>query len=105
MSAMIHDEASFESIFDNLQHFEEEDQAGVAEKQGAGDLLSNAGGSVASEAGAEAAMPIVFGQRKVHSCASVHQSCFAVAKGPSAAQNAIAQAWQQVTQLQPSHNL
>jgi hypothetical protein len=56
---MIDDEASFESIFDDLQHFEEEEQAGRAVQQGLGDLLSDAEGSVASEAGAEAAMPIV----------------------------------------------
>jgi hypothetical protein len=53
------DEASFESIFDDLQQFEEEEQAGRAEQQGARDLLSDAEGSVASEGGAEAAMPIV----------------------------------------------
>jgi hypothetical protein len=59
MSAMIDNEASFESIFDDLQQFDEEDQAGCAEQQGAGDLVSNAEGSVAPEANAEAAMPIV----------------------------------------------
>jgi hypothetical protein len=58
MSAMIDNEASFESIFDDLQQFEEEEQAG-AEQQGTGDLVSNAEGSVAPEADAEAAMPIV----------------------------------------------
>jgi hypothetical protein len=58
MSAMIDNEASFESIFDDLQ-FEEEEQAGCAEQQGAGDLVSDAEGSVAPEADAEAAMPIV----------------------------------------------
>jgi hypothetical protein len=52
-------EASFESIFDDLQQFEEEEQAGRAGQQGARDLLSDAEGSAASEAGAEAAMPIV----------------------------------------------
>jgi hypothetical protein len=59
MSAMIDNEASFESIFDDLQQFEEEEQAGCAEQQGAGDLVSDAEGSVAPEADAEAAMPIV----------------------------------------------
>jgi hypothetical protein len=38
---------------------EEEEQAGHAQQQGAGDLLSDAEGSVAYEAGIEAAMPIV----------------------------------------------
>jgi hypothetical protein len=55
---MIDKEASSESIFDDLQQFEEEEQAGCAQ-QGAGDLVSNAEGSVAPEADAEAAMPIV----------------------------------------------
>jgi hypothetical protein len=59
MSAMIDNEASFESIFDDLQQFEEEEQAGCAKQQGAGDLVSDAEGSVAPEADAEAAMPIV----------------------------------------------
>jgi hypothetical protein len=59
MSAMIDNEASFKSIFDDLQQFEEEEQAGCAEQQGAGDLVSNAEGSVAPEADAEAAMPIL----------------------------------------------
>jgi hypothetical protein len=59
MSAMIDDEASFESIFDDLQHFEKEKQAGCAEQQGAGYLLSVAEGSAASECGAEGAMPIL----------------------------------------------
>jgi hypothetical protein len=58
MSAMIDNEASFESIFDDLR-FEEEEQAGCAEQQGAGDLVSDAEGSVAPEADAEVAMPIV----------------------------------------------
>jgi DNA-binding PucR family transcriptional regulator len=49
-SAMIHDEASSESIFVDLQQFEEEEQAGRTERQGAGDLFSDAEGSVASEA-------------------------------------------------------
>jgi hypothetical protein len=49
-SAMIHDDASSESIFDDLQQFEEEEQAGRTERQGAGDLFSDAEGSVASEA-------------------------------------------------------
>jgi hypothetical protein len=59
MSAMIDNEASFESIFDDLQQFDEEEQAGCAEQQGAGDLVSSAEGSVAPEADADAAMPIV----------------------------------------------
>jgi hypothetical protein len=59
MSAMLDGEASFESIFDDLQQFEEEEQAGSAEKQDPGDLLRDAEGSLASEAGAEAAMPVV----------------------------------------------
>jgi hypothetical protein len=59
LSAMIDDEASFQGIFNDLQQFEEEEQAGRAEQQGAGDLLSNAEGSGASEASAEAAMPIL----------------------------------------------
>jgi hypothetical protein len=59
MSAMIDNEASFESIFDDLQQFEEEEQARCAEQQGAGDLVSDAERSVAPEADAEAAMPIV----------------------------------------------
>jgi hypothetical protein len=59
MSAMIDNEASFETIFDDLQQVEEEEQAGCAEQQGAGDPVSDAEGSVAPEADAEAAMPIV----------------------------------------------
>jgi hypothetical protein len=59
MSTMIDNEASFESIFDDLQQFEEEEQAGCAEQQGAGDLVSDAEGSVAPEADAEAAKSIV----------------------------------------------
>jgi hypothetical protein len=59
ISAMIDNEASFDSIFDDLQQFEEEEQAGCEEQQGTGDLISNAEGSVAPEADAEAAMPIV----------------------------------------------
>jgi hypothetical protein len=59
MSAKIDNEASFESVFDDLQQFEEEEQAGCAEQQGAGDLVGNAEGSVAPETDAEAAMPIV----------------------------------------------
>jgi hypothetical protein len=59
MSAMIDNEASFESIFDDLQQFEEQEQAGCAEQQGTGDLVSDAEGSVGPEADAEAAMPIV----------------------------------------------
>jgi hypothetical protein len=55
MTAMIDDEASFEGIFDDLQQFEEEEQAGHTEQQGADDLLSDAEGSVASEA----VMPMV----------------------------------------------
>jgi hypothetical protein len=35
---------------DDLQQFEEEEQVGRAEQQGAGDLLSDAEGKVASEA-------------------------------------------------------
>jgi hypothetical protein len=53
------DEASVESILNDLQQFEEEEQVGHAEQQGASDLLSHAEGSVASEASAEAVMPIV----------------------------------------------
>jgi hypothetical protein len=41
MSAMIDDEASFESIFDDLQQFEEQKRAGRAEQKGIGDLLSD----------------------------------------------------------------
>jgi hypothetical protein len=59
ISAMIDDEASFKSAFNYLQQFEEEEQAVHAEQQGAGDLLSDAEGSVASEASAEVAMPLV----------------------------------------------
>jgi hypothetical protein len=59
MSAMIDNEASFESIFDDLQQFEEEEQAGCAEQQGAGDLVGNAEGLVAPEDDAEATMPII----------------------------------------------
>jgi hypothetical protein len=44
MSAMIADEACFEGIFDDLQKFEEEEQAGRAEQQGAGDVLSSCTG-------------------------------------------------------------
>jgi hypothetical protein len=55
ISALIDDEASVESIFDYLQHFEEDEQARRPEQQGAGDSLSDTEGSVASEA----AMPIV----------------------------------------------
>jgi hypothetical protein len=55
MSAMIDDEAIFEGIFDYLQQFEEEEQAGHTEQQGTDDLLSDAEGSVASEA----VMPMV----------------------------------------------
>jgi hypothetical protein len=51
------DVASVESILDDLQQFEEEEQSGCAELQGASDLLSDAEGSVASEA--SAVMPIV----------------------------------------------
>jgi hypothetical protein len=36
---------------------------------------------------------------ELHSCAAVHQRCLGVPKAPVAAQNAIAQGWQQVTQL------
>jgi hypothetical protein len=78
---------------------EEEEQVGCAEQQDAGDLLGDAERSVASEA----TMPtcghtrLVFGLRKVHSCAAVHQSRLGVAQGPSADQTAIAQAWQPVT--------
>jgi hypothetical protein len=50
MLAMTDDEASFEGILDDLQQFEGEGQAGHAEQQGADDLLSDAEGSVASEA-------------------------------------------------------
>jgi hypothetical protein len=57
MSAMIDNEASFESIFDDLKQFEE--KAGCAEQQGTGDLVGDAERSVAPEADAEAAMPIV----------------------------------------------
>jgi hypothetical protein len=32
MSSVIDDEASFESIFDDLQHFKEEEQAGHAKR-------------------------------------------------------------------------
>jgi hypothetical protein len=54
MSAMIDNEASFEGIFDD-QQFEQEEQAGHTEQQGADDLFSDAEGSVASEA----VMPMV----------------------------------------------
>jgi 16S rRNA G966 N2-methylase RsmD len=43
-SAVIDDEASFESVFDALQQLEEEEQARRAEQQGAGDLLRDAQG-------------------------------------------------------------
>jgi hypothetical protein len=46
MLATIDYEASVESIFDDLQQLEEEDQAGRAEQHGAGDLLSDAEGSL-----------------------------------------------------------
>jgi hypothetical protein len=46
MLAMIDDEASFESIHNDLQQFEEEEQAGHAEQQVAGDMLRHADGSV-----------------------------------------------------------
>jgi hypothetical protein len=61
MSAMIDNEASFESIFDDLQQFEEEEQleAGCAEQQGTGDLVSDAEESIAPEADAEVVMPIL----------------------------------------------
>jgi hypothetical protein len=59
MSAAKDGEASFESILDNLQQVEEEERASLAEQKGAGDLLCDAEGSVAFQAGAEAAMPIV----------------------------------------------
>jgi hypothetical protein len=55
MSAMIRDAASFGSIFDDLQQFDEEEQAGRTERQGAGGLFSNAERSAASES----AVPIV----------------------------------------------
>jgi hypothetical protein len=50
MSAMIDDEASFEGICDDLPQVEEEEQVGLAEQQGADDLLKDAKGSMASEA-------------------------------------------------------
>jgi hypothetical protein len=55
ISAMIDNEESSESIFDDLQQFEEEEQAGRAEQQGAPDLLSDSEPSSASEA----VMPMV----------------------------------------------
>jgi hypothetical protein len=59
--AMIDNEASFERIVDDLQQLEEEVQVGRAEQQGVICLAmqNSAEGSVASEAGAETAMPIV----------------------------------------------
>jgi hypothetical protein len=42
MSAVIDDEASVESSFDYLQQFKEEEQAGRAQQQGAGDLFRDA---------------------------------------------------------------
>jgi hypothetical protein len=54
-SAMVDDEASFGSTFDDLQQLDEEGRAGRAELQGAGDLLSDAEGMVVYEA----AMPII----------------------------------------------
>jgi hypothetical protein len=48
MSAMIDNEASFEGIFDDLQQFEPEEQAGHANQQSADDLFSDAEGLVAS---------------------------------------------------------
>jgi hypothetical protein len=42
-------QALFESIFDDLQQLQEEEQAGRAEQQGAGDLLIDAEESMASE--------------------------------------------------------
>jgi hypothetical protein len=59
MSAMIDNDASVESIFDDLHQFEEEEQAGCAEQQGTGDLGSDAEESIAPEADAEVVMPIV----------------------------------------------
>jgi hypothetical protein len=58
-SAMLDNEASFEGIFGDLQQFEEQEPAEHAEKEGTGDHLSDAEGSVASEGRIEAAMPIV----------------------------------------------
>jgi hypothetical protein len=59
MSGMIDDEESFVRACDDPQQFEEGEQAGRADQQGADDLLSDAEGSVISEASAEAAMPMV----------------------------------------------
>jgi hypothetical protein len=61
-TATLHDEGSFEGIFDDLQQFEEEELAECAEQEGAdvlGDLLGDAEGSVASDDRTEAAMPII----------------------------------------------
>jgi hypothetical protein len=45
---MFDDEASFEGIFDDLQQFEEDEQAERAEQEGAGNLLCDAKGLAAS---------------------------------------------------------
>jgi hypothetical protein len=82
VSATRDDEASLESIFDDLHLFKEEEKAGRAKQEGAGDLLSDAEGSVASEGRTEAAMPWqpVCDLRKAHSCAAVQQRCLNVAR-------------------------
>jgi hypothetical protein len=68
MSAMIDDAASFEGIFDDLQQFEAEEQAGHAEQQCADDLLSDAGGSVASEGLSCPWLTCLRFVRKAHRC-------------------------------------
>jgi hypothetical protein len=106
MLAMLDDEASFEGIFDQQQQFGDEEQAERAEQEGAGVLLSDAGGSAASVGCTEAAIPIVdlFALLNgADSCVVVQKRCLGVAKGPATPQNAIAQAWQQVAP--PLHNL
>jgi hypothetical protein len=59
VSVTLDDEASFEGIFDDLQQFEQEGQEECAEQEGAGNLFSDAEGTVASEGRAEASMPVV----------------------------------------------
>jgi hypothetical protein len=58
VSAMLDGEVSFQRFFDDLQQFEEGEQAECAEREGAGDVLSGAERSVASDGRTEAAMPI-----------------------------------------------
>jgi hypothetical protein len=88
MSAVIDNEASFESTFDDLQQFDEEEQAGCAEQQGAGDLQKDQW-PLTPMLRLPCPLLTVFGLRMVHSCVAVHQSCLGIAKGHLAAQSAI----------------